>query len=245
MASLKAAMKSGQKTHRERSQLSGRKHLGLLEKKKDYLLRAKNFHQKENTLKKLKQKALEKNPDEFYFQMINQKTKEGVHVLPQNVKKYTSEQIKLLKTQDLNYLNMKCNVEANKVKKMQSDLHMIDMADTQERNHIFFVDTKKECNEFNAAEKFDTFPELLSRKHNIPTRQMLMDPSSQFVNSQSEKQTQLSYAALEKRIQREDKLVQTREALALQRQLMGKGTVSKRKFDKKKPTYKWKKQRKH
>lgn len=39
--------------YRERRQLKSREHLGLLEKKRDYKRRAKDFHQKENIISKL------------------------------------------------------------------------------------------------------------------------------------------------------------------------------------------------
>lgn len=59
--------------YRERAQLKRRESLGFLEKKQDYKRRATNFHQKQDKLDKLKLKASLKNPDEFYFKMINSK----------------------------------------------------------------------------------------------------------------------------------------------------------------------------
>ncbi|KAJ3079507.1 UTP11-like, U3 small nucleolar ribonucleoprotein [Quaeritorhiza haematococci] len=61
--------------HKERSQLSSRARLGLLEKHKDYVLRARDYHRKQDRLKSLREKALFRNPDEFYFKMINTRTK--------------------------------------------------------------------------------------------------------------------------------------------------------------------------
>ena len=50
--------------------------MGLLEKKKDYKARAKNYHEKEDKLKLFKQKAELKNQDEFYFKMLKSKKNE-------------------------------------------------------------------------------------------------------------------------------------------------------------------------
>lgn len=48
--------------------------MGLLEKHKDYVERAKNYHVKERRLKGLRTKAAFRNPDEFYFKMLNAST---------------------------------------------------------------------------------------------------------------------------------------------------------------------------
>lgn len=72
MASLRNAER--RPTHRERAQPRARKHLGLLEKHKDYVQRAKDYHKKEDRLRALRRKAAERNPDEFYFRMTQAKT---------------------------------------------------------------------------------------------------------------------------------------------------------------------------
>lgn len=57
--------------YQERAQLSSRARKGFLEKKKDYKVRAKQFHEKEQQLNKLREKARLRNPNEFYHKMIN------------------------------------------------------------------------------------------------------------------------------------------------------------------------------
>ena len=96
MSSLKNAAKSTQRTHKERHQPSERSEFGLLEKKKDYKLRAKDYNEKKATLKKLRKKALNKNPDEFYFHMVNSKTEGGVHKDKANEETLTPDQVGFL-----------------------------------------------------------------------------------------------------------------------------------------------------
>jgi len=69
MSSLRRAVSA--RTYKERHQPRDRQRFGLLEKHKDYVLRARNFHEKENALLKLREKAALRNPDEFYYRMLN------------------------------------------------------------------------------------------------------------------------------------------------------------------------------
>lgn len=72
-------LKDLQRAHRERSQPRARQRLGLLEKKKDYKLRSDDYKKKQTVLKRLQHKAANRNPDEFYFKMINTQTKVNLH----------------------------------------------------------------------------------------------------------------------------------------------------------------------
>ena len=59
----------GVRVHKERVQPIKRRKYGLLEKHKDYKVRADNYHRKRQILKNLHRKAELKNEDEFYFSM--------------------------------------------------------------------------------------------------------------------------------------------------------------------------------
>ena len=108
--------------HRERSQPVHRARLGLLEKHKDYVLRAKDYHSKRNRITRLRQKAADRNKDEFYFSMAREKTRvrvlgslsqrhptelvlqEGVHIKDRGNVALPVDIVKVLKTQDENYV---------------------------------------------------------------------------------------------------------------------------------------------
>jgi len=172
MSSLRNAVK--RKTHKERSQPSERKKFGLLEKKKDYVLRAKDFHKKEDAINALKRKAAYRNPDEFYFAMQRAKTDDGVHVqrtTEQN--KYSEAELRVMKTQDVKYVQLKATIEEKRVEKMKRNLHGIGVE--VKRKHTVFVDTEDDAKKFDAAEHFDTEPELVSRTFNRPRRAQLED----------------------------------------------------------------------
>ncbi|KAJ3140875.1 UTP11-like, U3 small nucleolar ribonucleoprotein [Physocladia obscura] len=112
------------KAHRERSQPAARAQLGLLEKKKDYLVRSKDYKEKRARLKKMKEKAAFRNRDEFYFAMINQKTNNGVHIKEQRAERFSVDEQALLKTQDIAYINYQRSVNLKKMERLQTIRHV-------------------------------------------------------------------------------------------------------------------------
>lgn len=109
MSSMRNAVQ--RRNHKERAQPLERQKWGLLEKRKDYSLRAKDHNQKKRKLNALKAKAADRNEDEFYFGMMNSSTKGGVKVAKRGAdnsggggKSLSMDVVKLMKTQDVAYL---------------------------------------------------------------------------------------------------------------------------------------------
>ncbi|XP_074539873.1 putative U3 small nucleolar RNA-associated protein 11 [Halichoeres trimaculatus] len=226
MSSFRKALKSQQRNHHERSQPGFRKTLGLLEKKKDYKLRADDYHKKQNTLSALRKKALEKNPDEFYFKMVNIQLEDGVHTIKQEAgePEMTEEQKKVMRTQDIKYVETKRVAEAKKIERLKGELHLLDADRKQKNKHTFFVDTKKEVATFNLAKHLNTAPELLDRVYNRPTLQTLETKVIQAAADlgtvkKLAEQRKRQYKVLSQRIDREKQLfvisqkIQTRKDL--------------------------------
>ncbi|KAL9620488.1 MAG: hypothetical protein Q9160_004957 [Pyrenula sp. 1 TL-2023] len=93
--------------HKERSQPSSRSKWGLLEKHKDYSLRARDYNLKQRKLSILQSKARDRNPDEFAFGMLRTDTaRQGHHGKggDRSEDKLSVDAAKLLKTQDAGYL---------------------------------------------------------------------------------------------------------------------------------------------
>ncbi|KAI1771120.1 U3 small nucleolar RNA-associated protein 11 [Hypoxylon cercidicola] len=117
------------RVHKERSQPQERQRLGLLEKHKDYSLRAKDFNKKKAQLRALRQKAADRNEDEFYFGMMSRK---GPGSSLAQGRRWTGtvdgdrgnraldvDAVRLLKTQDVGYIRTVRNVALKEVKALE------------------------------------------------------------------------------------------------------------------------------
>lgn len=255
MSSFANAHKSVKRTHRERAQPAARGSFGLLEKRKDWKKRRDDFHRKEKTIKALRSKADKHNPDEFYFGMINSKTKDGVHQGEREGKThFTAEEIKLLKSQDLNYVNLKRVQEARKADKLKEGMAFMGAAKSRSKKapnqHTVFVDSAKEAANFDAEAYFDTPAELLNQPHLRPRKETLrttpIEPGTSRALKKSAKSQAKAYEELAQRLEREEKLTRVADGLQMERNLMGKGRRAKiRAASEKGPAvYKWRKERK-
>ena len=98
------------RNHRERAQPTERTKWGILEKPKDYKLRAADHKTKRRKIKSLQQKASERNEDEFYFAMVNSESRGGMKVAKRGeensggAKLLGRDVVDLMKTQDVGYL---------------------------------------------------------------------------------------------------------------------------------------------
>ncbi|KAM8997437.1 putative U3 small nucleolar RNA-associated protein 11 [Ara ararauna] len=226
-SAFRKASKSKQRPHRERSQPASRRKLGLLEKKKDYRLRAHDYHKKQNALRALQKKALDKNPDEFYFKMICAELKDGVHIKKLPKDEVTPEQVKLMRTQDIKYVEMKRVAEAKKIERLKSELHLLDAEGKNPNKHVFFFDTKKEVQEFDIATHLDTLPELVDRVYNRPTiatlqKETLKGATDPFHLKKLAQQRKNQYDLLKQRIEREKAMFVVAQKIQTRKDLLDK-----------------------
>ncbi|KXS19587.1 putative U3 small nucleolar RNA-associated protein [Gonapodya prolifera JEL478] len=255
MSSLRKAVRT--RDHKERSQPAARAKYGLLEKHKDYVLRARDFHSKEKRLEALRRKAAMRNPDEFYFGMINSRTVKGV---TKGKRKYgkndalqaeelTADFLKTLKTQDINYVTHQRLINKSKVDKLKETLHLVDANSTtanssssssfssssgpsglsKPKQHIVFVDDKEEAQSFEPSEHFDTLPELVDRTFNRPRRKTVEegDVPDRAGLKPLNKVREQHYRELSSRLDRDAGLRRVEMEMEVQKNLMGKGARKK------------------
>lgn len=111
--------------HKERAQPKAREKWGILEKHKDYSLRAADYNLKKKKLGQLSKKAKERNPDEFAFGMMSaEKGTAGKHGKGGNEALLSHDAVRLLKTQDSGYLRTVSNRGRREVEKLEQQVRL-------------------------------------------------------------------------------------------------------------------------
>ncbi|ODQ63929.1 U3 small nucleolar RNA-associated protein 11 [Nadsonia fulvescens var. elongata DSM 6958] len=235
------------KQHKERAQPIERKKLGLLEKKKDYQLRSKDYHAKQARLKLLRKKVSERNPDEFHHGMLSSKTDDrGILQKDRGNEVLSVDAAKLLKTQDSGYVKTMRNNEIRKIEKLEKELILKAVG-----KHTVFVDSASEAQSFDVAKYFNTDKSLINRRENRLRRSQLEDTENiisksleGFQQQKINKKRASKYKELESRMKRESELSQVNSEMDLQRELMKKGDKKKITNKDGSTSWKWKKERK-
>lgn len=156
MSSMRNAVQ--RRNHKERAQPAEREKWGLLEKRKDYKLRAADHKQKKQKLKLLSEKARDRNPDEFSFKMMSSKVdKQGKKVADRGNKALGTDVVKLLKTQDSGYIRTLLQMVRKQREEVEQQL-VVEGGEVRaykdgDRNkqgkHRVFVETKEDQQNFD------------------------------------------------------------------------------------------------
>lgn len=229
------------KQHKERSQPFNRQRYGLLEKKKDYVLRAKDYAEKQARLKTLRNKASNKNEDEFYFGMINKTTKKGVEVKSRGNEALDQSVTKVLKTQDIGYIKTMAAIESKKIQALQAAQHVNQAAAGGNFSTLPMPNDKKRFVETTLEmEEFDPEAEAAEKKMIRST-----DPADRLLRRQMRAEKAKSGRELQSRLDRLEKLRIAERESTVHRQLQTKGSRKKVGVDTDGVArYKWKQERK-
>ncbi|KAF1966653.1 U3 snoRNP-associated protein Utp11 [Bimuria novae-zelandiae CBS 107.79] len=161
------------RNHKERAQPEERKKWGLLEKRKDYKLRASDHKAKQARLKILKEKASERNPDEFSFGMMSSSVdKAGRKVADRGNKSLGVDVVKLLKTQDAGYIRTMLQMVRKEREELEKRLVLgeeearvlKDGEEGRRGKHTVYVGKKEEQEQFGDDEWFGKGGELPGRR---------------------------------------------------------------------------------
>ncbi|KFY39453.1 hypothetical protein V495_05941 [Pseudogymnoascus sp. VKM F-4514 (FW-929)] len=213
MSSMRNAVQ--RRVHRERGQPEERAKWGLLEKHKDYSARARDFNAKKTKLKALRQKVLDKNPDEFYFGMVSQKgpttagkNSTGTLNGDKGNKVLDQDAVRLFKTQDLGYVRTMRNKTQKEVESLRRRVVGIEA----EGRRVVFVEGEGE-----RELKMDAEEEREEREEEKGEEE-----AQKRLRRAREKEAEKLENMLEIAEKRLEALTEAEEALDLQRKKMGK-----------------------
>lgn len=222
------------RVHLERPQPGYRRRLGYLEKHKDYVKRAKDYHRKEDAIKKLQQKAYFKNEDEFNRSMLSHHMVNGrTRKKPQHL---SDAELRLAESQDARYVRYREQQDKKAFEKQAANLHFLE-ADRPNKHTLFIDDedlpaaksaktapsqSSRKLKDFDVAEHLDTHPALLGKKANRLRKEQL-ETARLSEPSALDPASKEAYKELLRRQGRAEKLGRVREELELRTHLRTKG----------------------
>ncbi|KAL8800686.1 MAG: hypothetical protein Q9182_005000 [Xanthomendoza sp. 2 TL-2023] len=160
MSSMRNAVQ--RRNHKERSQPTQREKWGILEKHKDYSLRAKDYSEKKKRLNILREKAAERNPDEFSYGMLSSKTdKHGRKIHDRGNSSLSQDAVKILKTQDAGYIRTLIQ-QTRRIRENMEQKYLLvnrgsvkvfgDEGRVKAEQHLLFVDNREEQESLTLAQ---------------------------------------------------------------------------------------------
>lgn len=191
MSSMRNAVQ--RRPHRERAQPLERTKHGLLEKHKDYSKRAADFNAKKARLRILRQKATDRNPDEFNFGMMSSRTNKGVKVADRGNAALGNAVVKLMKTQDAGYLKTMATRTRQQIERLEGKIQLVEkkgeddetairlnvLTDNAEgrvsKHTVFFDDNDLNRQNFDPTTWLQTDTAGLTRAYNRPRLTSLQD----------------------------------------------------------------------
>jgi len=220
MSSMRNAVQ--RRNHKERAQPKEREKWGLLEKAKDYKLRAADFKVKKRKLKALREKAQERNPDEFRFGMMSSATKNGIKVADRGNEALSMDVVKLLKTQDAGYLRTVLQITRRQRERLEGGsgaLSLEELGDVEEveREHTVFADSREQQRRFDPEGFFGTDEDGLEKVYNRPRRPSQATPQDDEEDDNIEEASTRKVPKNKKLLEAEQR--KAREVRALQKKL--------------------------
>ena len=220
MSSLRNSVQ--RRNHKERAQPLERSKWGLLEKHKDYSLRAKDHNEKRKRLKILREKAADRNPDEFHFGMMSARMKDGKKLGDRGNKALSHDTVKLLKSQDAGYLRTMLQKTRKDRERLEMEIQIEDRDGGELKllkngggvsgKHTVFVRSRDEQKEFDPKQWFGTDDLGLEKSYNRPKKTMgedtedAQEPGEPESSRRSQKQLEIErQASKDERKEREKK----------------------------------------
>ena len=125
----------------------------ILTQIQDYSLRAKDYNEKKKRLQILRQKASERNPDEFHYGMLSSRSKQGRKLADRGNPVLSQDAVKLLKTQDSGYLRTMLQKTRRALEKLEQEFILQEgkgaevlgsSTEKGQRQHVVFVGSREE-----------------------------------------------------------------------------------------------------